>query len=470
VNRIGRLLWTALAGQAVGTVLGLRSFPVRAGLGFVLLAALLLALRRSAGAIVCGTLLVGFSLGLVDAHMRGSEVGPLERLAKDVPRCTFTGEVLERAGGLGTLAKVRSLGCEGFRPITDPGVVVMEDSADAGSTFETDGLLVPLGSGGFADARRRLGAGAVLQTGDIDFAPPRGSTMQMAAGMRAGMRRAVSDLDPIDGALLRGLTIGDTEGFDDETDEMFRRAGLSHLVAVSGSNVAIVLGVFVLLARPLGLYLRLALASAGLLLYVLIVGPEPSVVRAGAMGGIGLFALATGSRAAPMNALALALVIVLAYRPALVHAVGLHMSAAATAGIVLWAERIASALHRIPRVVAVAAGVTVAAQVAVAPIVIGVFGQLSMTGPLANLLAAPAVAPATIAGLAAGVVASASPVAGAAGAHVAQPFAWWIAEVARGLGGGWAAAEVPSWVGWVLLIPVASLALVTIRRTRTLGQ
>jgi competence protein ComEC len=381
----------------------------------------------------------------------------------------LTGEILERAGGLGTLAKVRSLACEGSRPIADPGIVVLDDFADAGSTFEVEGLLVPLGSGEFADARRRLGADATLETGDVDFTPPAGSLAQVAAGVRAGMRRAVSDLDPIDGALLRGLTIGDTDGFDDETDEMFRRAGLSHLVAVSGSNVAIVLGVFVLLARPLGLYMRLALASGGLLLYVLIVGPEPSVVRAGAMGGIGLFALAIGSRAAPMNALALALVIVLAYRPALVHSVGLHMSAAATAGIVLWAERIASALHRIPRIIAVAVGVTLAAQVAVAPIVIGVFRQVSLTGPLANLLAAPAVAPATIAGLAAGVLATASSAPAATVARIAEPFAWWIAEVARRLGGGWAAAEVPSWIGWALLVPVASLALVTVRRTRTLG-
>jgi len=467
VNTTGRRLWLALAGQAIGTVLGLGSVPSRIGAGGTVVAALLLATRRSSAALFCGVLLLGCSLGLINAGSRKPIPGPLTELARTVPRCSVTGEVLESAGGLGTLAAVRTIRC-GSREILDAGVVVFDGSGTGGALFETDGYLVPLGDGGFAEGRRRVGAEVALDNADIHLHPPRRAVMRLAARVRTGMRSAVGELEPGNAALLRGLTIGDTDGFDDETNERFRRAGLSHLVAVSGSNVAIVLGVFVIAARPLGLYLRLVLASAGLLLYVLVVGPEPSVLRAAAMGAIGLFALAVGSRSSPLNALALALIVVLAYRPALVQSVGLHMSAAATAGIVLWAAPLADRLHRLPRTIALACGVTLSAQVAVAPVVIGVFGQLSLSGPLANLLAAPAVAPATVLGLAAGGVATVSPAAGSLIAHAAEPFAWWIGAVGDALGGERAAAVVPAWTGWALLAPVAVAAMMTTRRARSL--
>jgi ComEC/Rec2-related protein len=431
-------------------------------------AALLLLTRRSSRTHYSGIALLGLSVGLIVAGARGPASGPLTDLARTVSRCAATGEIVERAGGLGTLARIDALRCDGASEIRGAGMVVLDEEAEPGSGFEANGHLVPLGEGGFADARRRLGAEAAFDPSDIDLDLPHRPLMRAAVSVREGMRDAVAELGPDNGALLRGLTIGDTGGFDEATSERFRRAGLSHLVAVSGSNVAIVLGVFVLVAKPLGLYLRLALAAGGLLLYVLIVGPEPSVVRAGAMGAIGLLALAVGSRSAPLNALAIALVVVLAYRPALVHSVGLHMSAAATAGIVLWAPRMAERLHAWPRTVALAAGVTLAAQIAVAPIIIGVFEQLSLTGPIANLLAAPAVGPATVLGLAAGLAAALSPSAGSLIARGAEPFAWWIGEVARWLGGEWAAAVVPSWTGWTMLLPVAVAAVVSVRRTRTL--
>ncbi|MGH2752977.1 MAG: ComEC/Rec2 family competence protein [Actinomycetota bacterium] len=454
--------------MAAGTLLGASGYDARGGVAIGAIGMLLLAHRRSRVASIAGVLSLSCGMGLVNSAVRGPTTGVLAEMAKGVPRCRVAGEVAESAGGLGTLVRVDSLSCHGWEDVPEPGELMLDERAAAGEVVEADGYLVPLKRDGFDAARKRLGADAAFAVSEFDLHRPERTLLRVAAGVREGMQDAVANLEPGNAALLRGLTIGDTAGFDAASTESYRRSGLAHLVAVSGSNVAIVLGAFVLLARPLGLYPRFALAGGALLMYVLIVGPEPSVLRAGAMGAIGLLALAVGERSSPAHALALALVAVVALKPALLHSTGLHLSAAATAGIVLWTPGIAARLRRCPRAIAVAIGVTLAAQIAVAPLIIGVFGQLSLTGPVANVLAAPAVAPATILGLAAGVTATVNPAIAGVVARAAEPFAWWIDAVARSLGMEWAAVEVDRRFAWVLLVPTVAFGLVPLRRARNL--
>jgi competence protein ComEC len=214
---------------------------------------------------------------------------------------------------------------------------------------------------------------------------------------------------------------------------------------------------------PLGLRARVAGAFLGLALFVVVVGPEPSVLRAAAMGGVGLLALALGRRAGPLHALGLALIAVIGARPYLALSVGLALSVAATGGIVVWARPLARRLRWLPRPVALGLGVTLAAQVAVAPVLVGVFGEVSVAAPIANLIALPAVAPATVLGLGAALAGTLMDPAGRALARGAEPFVAWILWIGDLCGTpAWASAEVDRGWAWALGGGVAALAFVTL--------
>ena len=394
---------------------------------------------------------VSFTLGSLLASFWVPDRSLLDDLARDATRCKLEGRVLEQAGKLGTLLSVARIRCEEREATTSGGVVVTDSKrADPGAAYVAEGLLTRLRNGSFDRARHRLGVNVALhaktfRTGAIDS-----PLQRSAATIRRSLRTSVESLDPHRGALLLGLTIGDTSGIDDRTSESLRRAGLSHLLAVSGSNVAIVLGALAWLTRRRSLPVRILAGALGLGVFVITVGPEPSVLRAGAMGAVTLVALAYGRSTEPLRALPAALLVVLCARPLLVHSVGLQLSAAATAGIVLWTDPVARRIGFLPRSVALGLAVTVAAQVAVAPLLIGTFGELSVVAPVSNLLALAAVPPATVLGLLAAVVGLVDPASGAALASLASPFAGWIATVGKVFGApAWSSVQLAS--GWAPL-------------------
>jgi competence protein ComEC len=370
---------------------------------------------------------------------------------------------MEHAGGLGTLLRARAL-CRGYAPAS--GIVVADgDWGAPGSGFSAVGRLMPLSDEGFDAAQRRLGAHAAFEGERLGSTPPRAPLQALAARLRDGLGRSSSQLDADSGALLRGLTVGDTRDLDPLTVDSLRRSGLSHLVAVSGSNVAIVLAAAAAMGAKLGRRLRLGGSLTALVIFVAVVGPEPSVLRAAVMGALGLFALLYGRRAEPLHALPLALIFVLALRPAMLFSVGLHLSGAATAGIVLWARPIADRVRGLSRPVAAIAAATLAAQVAVAPILAAVFGEFSVVAPVANVLAVPAVPPATILGLSAAALGAIDPALGAIPARLAEPLSGWILAVGERLGSlAWASVAVPRAVGVLLGIPVAAAALIAAGR------
>jgi competence protein ComEC len=199
--------------------------------------------------------------------------------------------------------------------------------------------------------------------------------------------------------LLTGLLIGERTALPSETDAAFRRAGVYHVLAVSGFNVALVAGAtFALLS--LVRFSRRAAAGAAIVVvsgFAAVVGPQPSVLRAAIMATLVLGALLVERDASVLNGLALAAVVILALRPGDLHDPGFQLSFAATTGIVV---------APLPRGrIAGAVCVSLAAELAVLPIALAHFNQLSVIGPLANLGAVPLAAGATIVGLA-GVVAS----------------------------------------------------------------
>lgn len=174
------------------------------------------------------------------------------------------------------------------------------------------------------------------------------------------------------------------------------------------------------------------------------------------MGSIALVALAWGRRALPLNTLALAVAAVIALRPDMVRSAGLHLSVAATAGIVLWAPGLAAKMGPIPRWASLPLAATLSAQAAVAPVSIATFGQISIVGPLANAVAIPAVPPATVAGFLAGLSGLAHLPTGTPLAETGSFFAGWILDVAERLGHlPWASVEVDrgwAWTGLALAI------------------
>jgi competence protein ComEC len=283
--------------------------------------------------------------------------------------------------------------------------------------------------------------------------------------VRAGVRNAVAHTGRDQSALVPALVDGDDQHISDEVQEEFRRSGLTHLLAVSGTNLTIVLAVVLVLARSLGAPRRalVLLGLASVAGFVLLARPDPSVVRAAAMGVVGLAALGLGNRGG-IRTLSLAIVALLFVDPWLSHSLGFVLSVCATAGILLAAPPLARRLERwMPWWCAVAVAVPIAAQLACTPAIVAISGEVSLVAVFANVITGPLVAPATIAGLAGGLLDLVS----APIARIPGTIAGWcvglileVAHVSSSLAGaslGWRAP-------WWLLIVLAPLVFVVLWR------
>jgi competence protein ComEC len=335
-----------------------------------------------------------------------------------------------------------------------------------GTRLAVSGRLLP------GDPRRGLAAALVAERAAV--LQPAGRAQQAAGEVRASLRTAVAERPPDARGLLPGLVVGDTSQLPPDLDAAMKASGLAHLTAVSGGNVAIVAGVVVVLARALGLRrgrTRIAVVAVAVAAYVVVARPEPSVVRAAAMTGLVLLASAFDVRTGPGAALAAAVAGLVVLDPFLSLSIGFAMSVLATAALVVVAVRAGPGLEtgpwlaRLRRAVVAACAVSAAAQLAVAPLVAGIGGGVPLVGVPANLLAAPAVAPATSLGLVAAVVGLVSPPAAAA---LALPASWcvsWIGAVARGTSAPGLSLPWPSgvvgglWLAAALLLGGAAVVL-----------
>lgn len=231
--------------------------------------------------------------------------------------------------------------------------------------------------------------------------------------IRSGLRQACARLPADARALLPGLVVGDTSGMPEGLAEDMRTTGLAHLTAVSGANLTLLLVVLRAGAVWVGVRGRWigVVLGVGVAGFVVVCLAEPSVVRAATMGVVGLVALGRANPARNgTRQIATAILLVLTVDPWMARSVAFTLSVAATLGIVWrarrWAELLAGWL---PRWIAEACSVTVAAQLATLPVLVAIAGQVSVVGPLTNLAAAPLVAPATVLGLAAALVSPAMP-------------------------------------------------------------
>ncbi|MDA0634944.1 ComEC/Rec2 family competence protein [Nonomuraea sp. MCN248] len=360
---------------------------------------------------------------------------------------------------------------------------------------------------------------------------PPSSVHTVAGAFRAGLREAAGILPPDQRGLLPALVVGDVSRLDRQVDADLEEAGLSHLNAVSGANLAIVAGAALALCRLAGLPLapRAAFAALAMIAFAVVARPSPSVLRALLMGLVAALALGTGRAKDGVAALSAAVLLLILFVPELAHSFGFALSVTATAGILLlgprWRARLtgdtatppatrtagdpagepprhgarpvkavrsdgavrclpvragrveavrpgASApatrerRGRCPQWMAEAVVVPAAAQVAVTPVLVLMSGEISLVAVPANLLAGPAVAPATLLGFVAALVAPFWPEAAQVLVVPAGYAVGWIIMVSR-----WASGVPLSGVSWPqgiagigLLAVVAVVAVVVLRR------
>jgi len=224
--------------------------------------------------------------------------------------------------------------------------------------------------------------------------------------VRADLARPLRVLVPEpESGILLGIVLGERAGVSADLAQAFAISGTTHLLAISGFNMTLV-GAAVALglrgrARP---GVRAAATVTAIVAYSLLVGLAPSVMRAALMASVASCGLASGRRAATANALCVAVTAMLFADPAAIADLGFLLSAAATAGLVLWQEPLAARFTRLPGAVREGLATTLAASAPTLPIVAAAFGRVSLVSPVANLIAVPLFPPLMLTGAATSVV------------------------------------------------------------------
>ncbi|WP_296604560.1 ComEC/Rec2 family competence protein [Nocardioides sp.] len=404
-----------LGGAAWGAALAARAIGWWALLGTVAVGVLvwLCVRRRGPGALrtTAAVVLVTLAVGAV-AAARHEQVArsPVARLAAEGAAVRVVGTVSadprRTEGRFGDVVLVRL----DVREVTGRGttyalrapvlVLADDDWADLplGATVDASGRLSPAEGDDLAAVLGARGPPVVVAGPDVWW--------DAAAAVRASIRDSVAHRPDAQRALVPALVDGDDAEVDDALADDFRTTGLTHLLAVSGTNLTLVVGFLLVLARWAGLRGRLlyVVGAGGIVGFVLLARTEPSVLRAAVMGTVALFAMGTEGRERGSRALGVAVLALVLMQPGLAASPGFALSVLATAGILLLAPGWRDALARwLPRWAAEAVAVPAAAQLACTPVVAALSGQVSLVAVAANLAAAPVVGPATVLGLGGGL-------------------------------------------------------------------
>jgi competence protein ComEC len=272
---------------------------------------------------------------------------------------------------------------------------------ESGDEVEVSGWLQPLS--GFDERLRWRHAVASFDAVELRaFEPARSPLHRTANLLRARVLAGGRHLGPTERALMAGFLLGDTRELPRDVEEQFRASGLTHLLAVSGANVAFVLALARPVLRRLPLRAQLVAGLTLLVVFGTMTRWEPSVLRACAMAACSMTALYLGRPTAGVRVLALAVVVLVLADPFLIHSIGFLLSCGASAGIAVLAPAITARVPG-PHWLREPLGVTLAAQIGVAPVLIPVFGSVPLAALPANLVAGPIAGPLTVLGLATGV-------------------------------------------------------------------
>ena len=327
-----------------------------------------------------------------------------------------------------------------------------------GSVFECSGIL-------YSTAERRV-AGLFAEHGAITLVHGAGLIGRTTGRVRGDFRQIAKRVGGASGALIPGLVLGDTSLESRSFIQSMQLSGLTHLTAVSGENFAAI-AAFILWALQWvipNLPARLIISALVLLGFIFLVRPSPSVLRATVMVSVLLLAKARGSRASPLAALGLAISLLVLLDPFEATDPGFALSVAATAGILLLFDPVSLWLQRFIRYKAISdlLAISISANIICTPLVVAVSGQLSLMSLPSNFLAEPVVAPITIIGFIAALVAPPLPQFAYLLALTQKPLAALIVQIAdtfakvpvipltKGFGGG-AIALLVVVCGWITL-------------------
>lgn len=239
--------------------------------------------------------------------------------------------------------------------------------------------------------RRQLTASEFVVTG-----ARRGGAYGVVDAIRMRADAALArELPPEAAGLLRGMVLGGDAGLSEETTEQFRVVGLSHILAVSGQNVLLIVILVQAILVGLGARRRTRLIVPGLVIaiYVLLCGAQASVIRAGVMGLAALAALAASRPSSRIYALILAAIVLLAWNPRSTMDVGAQLSFAAVLGIMAFTGPVSAKLTSLPGWAAQAFAATFGATLATAPLMAFHFEAVSLISLLANVIGEPLIGP-----------------------------------------------------------------------------
>lgn len=402
------------------------------------------------------------------AQLQQRSAGLLAELVADGAVVTVSGTVTgdpatvttppERGGG--TRARVRVRADEvvgrGFSARARAPVLVLGPptwhDVELGQQVTATGRLVPADPGDSVVA-------LVIVHGEPHTLEEPPAPHRLANRMRAGLIEAVAELSPQAQGLVPGVAVGDDSRLPEELDAAMKAVSLTHVTAVSGAHVAIVLGTVLAALMWTPRWVRAVLGVALLVCFVVLVRPEASVLRAATMGGVGLTALLLGRPSRALPALCSAVVLLLVVDPWLAGSYGFVLSLLATGGLVVLSGPWAAVLSRwLPRTIAHVLAVPAAAQVCCAPVIILLEPAVATYAVPANALAVPALPAATVLGVTATVL---SPWLAGPTTALATAAGWctaWIAEVAL-FWAGLPGAQLP-WPAGIL--GAGLLALLTV--------
>ena len=371
-------LWTGCLWDAPVTTAGI-------GVG-LLLGAVVLAVRRGARAAIVALLVAMLLLGggLAGGRRVLRERSPLIEFASAGRKVMIEGRVVTEPSvtAFGAWAVVRVAAVDGRRTATR-GVMQLDLDEPVAVGQPIAGLMrvSPLPDGGFGRHLRTLGAAASIRPVGLLRTGAAPTPLRWTTEVRDRVRRAFdAALDADRAALLSGLVLGTRDGIDDDA---LRDAGLSHLVVVSGRHVAVLLGGLLVVAAAVGVGHRgrHSVALAGLWWFVVLTRWQPSVLRAAVMATLALVAALVGRDRDTLHTLAVTVTVLLLTDPLLARQAGFALSVLATAGVLAALRRdvrggVPSGWRGRFRV---AVRVTVAAQLATAPILLGMAGTVPLS-------------------------------------------------------------------------------------------
>ena len=275
-------------------------------------------------------------------------------------------------------------------PAIEPGMVVSVSG----------GVRPPPDDDPYGDYLRRTGVAGTLRARTLEIRPSESGPANVLERLRRGAATALTTAIPEpEAGLAAGIVVGLRDRVDRDLAADFTTVGASHVVAISGWNIAIVAASVAALGGGLARRRRAVLTATAIVLYVAFAGASASVVRAAAMAGVVLVARESGRAGRAAAALGWAALLLLIADPHLVTDAGFQLSTLATAGILAWATPLGTwltgaARGRLPGWLIECLAVSLAAQAATLPVVLVTFGRLAIVSPVVNLAIVPLVAPA----------------------------------------------------------------------------